>query len=76
MVSTQYTLPESARNLRLNSCSLLVPRTMTIIHAENVLLENIYVNSTDLEHPVDFDFSSLNVRISRFNFQMWSGVRS
>lgn len=35
---------------------------MTIIHAENVLLENIYVNSTDLEHPVDFDFSSLNVR--------------
>lgn len=34
---------------------------MTIIHAENVLLENIYVNSTDLEHPVGFDFSSLNV---------------
>lgn len=37
-------------------------RTMTIIHSENVLLENIYVNSTDLEHPVEFDFSSLNVR--------------
>lgn len=35
---------------------------MTIIHAENVLLENIYVNSTDYEHPVGFDFSSLNVR--------------
>lgn len=34
---------------------------MTIIHSENVLLENIYVNSTDLEHPVGFDFSSLNV---------------
>lgn len=38
---------------------------MTIIHAENVLLENIYVNSTDLEHPVDFDFSSLNVGAPR-----------
>lgn len=42
--------------------SLTQSRTMTIIHAENVLLENIYVNSTDLEHPVGFDFSSLNVR--------------
>lgn len=37
-------------------------RTMTIIHAANVLLENIYINSTDIEHPVGFDFSSLNVR--------------
>lgn len=42
--------------------SLTPFRTMTIIHSENVLLENIYVNSTDLEHPVEFDFSSLNVR--------------
>jgi hypothetical protein len=40
---------------------------MTIIHSENVLLENIYVNSTDLEHPVEFDFSSLNVRYSNFS---------
>lgn len=38
---------------------------MTIIHAKNIVLENIYVNSTDIEHPVDFDFSSLNVRINR-----------
>lgn len=35
---------------------------MTVIHSENILLENIYVNSTDYEHPVGFDFSSLNVR--------------
>lgn len=35
---------------------------MTVIHSENILLENIYVNSTDYEHAVDFDFSSLNVR--------------
>lgn len=35
---------------------------MTVIHSENILLENIYVNSTDSEHAVDFDFSSLNVR--------------
>ncbi|KAK3676759.1 hypothetical protein LTR78_003536 [Recurvomyces mirabilis] len=34
--------------------------TMTIIHSNNVLMENIYVNSTDLEHPVGFEFSSLN----------------
>ncbi|PQE07637.1 Alpha-L-rhamnosidase rgxB protein [Rutstroemia sp. NJR-2017a BBW] len=33
--------------------------TMTVIHAKNVLLENIYVNSTDVQ-PVGFEFSSLN----------------
>ena len=43
---------------------------MTIIHSENVLLENIYVNSTDLEHPVEFDFSSLNVRCTNFSTYM------
>lgn len=34
---------------------------MTVIHAKNVLLENIYVNNTDENHAVGFDFSSLNV---------------
>lgn len=33
--------------------------TLTVIHSENVLLEDIYVNSTGNE-PVGFDFSSLN----------------
>ncbi|TEY51858.1 hypothetical protein BOTCAL_0264g00140 [Botryotinia calthae] len=33
--------------------------TMTLIHAKNILLENIYVNSTDVR-PVGFEFSSLN----------------
>ncbi|APA10819.1 hypothetical protein SS1G_03540 [Sclerotinia sclerotiorum 1980 UF-70] len=33
--------------------------TMTLIYAENILLENIYVNSTDVR-PVGFEFSSLN----------------
>ncbi|KAA8568095.1 hypothetical protein EYC84_008503 [Monilinia fructicola] len=33
--------------------------TMTLIHARNVLLEKIYVNSTDVR-PVGFEFSSLN----------------
>jgi len=36
--------------------------TMTLIHAKNILLENIYVNSTDVR-PVGFEFSSLNVSI-------------
>lgn len=36
--------------------------TMTVIHARNVLLENIYVNSTDVS-PVGFEFSSLNVSL-------------
>lgn len=36
---------------------------MTIIHSNNVLLENIYVNSTDSDQAVGFDFSSLNVRV-------------
>lgn len=39
-------------------------RTMTVIHSENILLENIYVNSTDVENAVGFGFSSLNVRAS------------
>lgn len=34
--------------------------TMTIIHSENLLLEDIYVNSTDVKQDVGFDFSSLN----------------
>jgi galacturan 1,4-alpha-galacturonidase len=34
--------------------------TMTVIHSENVLLENMYVNSTDAKQEVGFDFSSLN----------------
>lgn len=34
---------------------------MTIIHSENVLLEDIYINSTDTKQAVGFDFSSLNV---------------
>ncbi|GIZ41997.1 hypothetical protein CKM354_000527800 [Cercospora kikuchii] len=34
--------------------------TMTIIHSENVLLEDIYINSTDTKQAVGFDFSSLN----------------
>lgn len=34
---------------------------MTVIHAKNILLENIYVNNTDENHAVGFDFSSLNV---------------
>ncbi|KAB8296270.1 hypothetical protein EYC80_009044 [Monilinia laxa] len=33
--------------------------TMTVIHAKNILLENIYVKSTDIR-PVEFEFSSLN----------------
>ncbi|TGO20262.1 hypothetical protein BPAE_0318g00080 [Botrytis paeoniae] len=33
--------------------------TMTIIHAKNILLEDIYVNSTDVR-PVGFEFISLN----------------
>ncbi|OMP83115.1 Alpha-L-rhamnosidase rgxB [Diplodia seriata] len=34
--------------------------TMTIIHSENVLLEDMYINSTDTKQAVGFDFSSLN----------------
>ena len=36
-------------------------RTITVIHSENILLEDIYVNSTDTKQEVGFDFSSLNV---------------
>ncbi|KAF2164183.1 glycoside hydrolase family 28 protein [Zasmidium cellare ATCC 36951] len=34
--------------------------TMTIIHSQNILLEDIYVNSTDTKQQVGFEFSSLN----------------
>lgn len=34
--------------------------TMTIIHSQNILLEDIYVNSTDQRRAVGFEFSSLN----------------
>lgn len=34
--------------------------TMTIIHASNILLLDIYVNSTDVNQEVGFKFSSLN----------------
>lgn len=34
---------------------------MTIIHSENILLEDMYVNSTYTKQAVGFDFSSLNV---------------
>lgn len=34
--------------------------TMTVIHSNNLLLDNIYVNSTDTKQDVGFGFSSLN----------------
>ncbi|KAI0483345.1 pectin lyase fold/virulence factor [Xylariaceae sp. FL0804] len=34
--------------------------TMTVIHSLNILLENIYVNSTDSNRALGFDFSSFN----------------
>lgn len=34
---------------------------MTVIHSNNVLLDNIYVNSTYTNQDVGFGFSSLNV---------------
>ena len=37
---------------------------MTIIHSQNVVLENMYVNSTDAKQAVGFDFSSLNVSLN------------
>lgn len=40
---------------------------MTIIHSENVLLEDIYINSTDTKQAVGFDFSSLNVSLLTAN---------
>lgn len=49
---------------RILDMSLMGRRTMAIIHADSILLENIYVNSTDTEHTVGFDFSSLNVSLS------------
>jgi galacturan 1,4-alpha-galacturonidase len=52
--------------------------TMTIIKAANILLEDIYVNSTDTEHAVDFGFSSLNtdgcdtVYADNITFRRWT----
>lgn len=43
--------------------SLACFRTVTVIHSENLLLEDIYVNSTDTKQEVGFDFSSLNVSL-------------
>ncbi|EIN05502.1 pectin lyase-like protein [Punctularia strigosozonata HHB-11173 SS5] len=51
--------------------------TTTIIHSENVLLEDIYVNSTDAKQAVGFDFSSLNtdgvdtVYVNNVTFRRW-----
>ncbi|ROW06873.1 hypothetical protein VMCG_04074 [Cytospora schulzeri] len=51
--------------------------TMTIIHSNNVLLEDIYVNSTDINQDVDFGFSSLNtdgadtVYVDNITFRNW-----
>ncbi|KAG9944207.1 pectin lyase-like protein, partial [Aureobasidium melanogenum] len=51
--------------------------TMTVIHSENILLEDIYVNSTGNE-PVGFDFSSLNtdgadtVYANNITFRRWN----
>ena len=48
---------------------------MTVIHSQNILLEDIYVNSTDTEHAVGFEFSSLNVRsLSPARSSVLSGV--
>lgn len=52
--------------------------TMTIIHSKNVLLEDIYVNSTDAKQAVGFEFSSLNVskiRRRTVHFQMLTPCR-
>ncbi|KAF2772065.1 pectin lyase-like protein [Teratosphaeria nubilosa] len=52
--------------------------TMTIIHSQNILLEDIYVNSTDTSHAVDFDFSSLNtdgadiIYADNITFRRWT----
>jgi galacturan 1,4-alpha-galacturonidase len=52
--------------------------TMTIINAANILLEDIYVNSTDTEHAVGFGFSSLNtdgadtVYADNITFRRWT----
>ncbi|PSR99253.1 pectin lyase fold/virulence factor [Coniella lustricola] len=51
--------------------------TMTIIHSEDILLDDIYINSTDTEHAVGFDFSSLNtdgadtVYVNNITFRNW-----
>ncbi|KAF4308536.1 Glycoside hydrolase family 28 [Botryosphaeria dothidea] len=52
--------------------------TMTIIHSENILLEDMYVNSTDTKQAVGFDFSSLNtdgadtVYANNITFRRWT----
>ncbi|KAK8069180.1 glycoside hydrolase family 28 protein [Apiospora phragmitis] len=51
--------------------------TVTVIHSENILMEDIYVNSTDAKHEVGFDFSSLNtdgadtVYANNITFRRW-----
>jgi hypothetical protein len=51
---------------------------MTVIHSENVLLEDIYVNSTDTSQAVGFDFSSLNtdgadtIYANNITFRRWT----
>ncbi|KAK7932310.1 glycoside hydrolase family 28 protein [Apiospora marii] len=51
--------------------------TVTIIHSENILMEDIYVNSTDTKQEVGFDFSSLNtdgadtVYANNITFRRW-----
>lgn len=49
---------------------------MTVIHSNNVLLEDIYVNSTDVNQDVNFGFSSLNVGLTLlFPFFFFSSLR-
>ncbi|KAK8131421.1 glycoside hydrolase family 28 protein [Apiospora sp. TS-2023a] len=51
--------------------------TVTIIHSENILMEDIYVNSTDTKQEVGFEFSSLNtdgadtVYANNITFRRW-----
>ncbi|KAK8044746.1 pectin lyase-like protein [Apiospora rasikravindrae] len=51
--------------------------TVTVIHSENILMEDIYVNSTDTKQEVGFDFSSLNtdgadtVYANNITFRRW-----
>lgn len=52
--------------------------TMTLIHSSNVLLEDIYVNSTDTKQKVGFGFSSLNtdgadtIYADNITFRRWT----
>jgi galacturan 1,4-alpha-galacturonidase len=52
--------------------------TMTLIHSTNILLSDIYVNSTDTNESVGFGFSSLNtdgadtVYVNNITFRGWT----